>query len=85
VQGYPTLKFFKGGRLFEYDGPRHADGNIRIVCLLRVVSFNMIQPFKYFNFNLCKLVCECWKLIVGPRLIGCTAHTIDDGVWCWEL
>ena len=26
VSGYPTLKWFKNGQAFDYDGPRHEDG-----------------------------------------------------------
>ena len=26
VSGYPTLKWFKGGRAFDYDGPRQEEG-----------------------------------------------------------
>jgi len=26
VSGYPTLKWFKGGQSFDYDGPRHEEG-----------------------------------------------------------
>jgi len=29
VSGYPTLKFFKNGRSFDYDGPRQAEGIVR--------------------------------------------------------
>jgi len=26
VSGYPTLKWFKAGQVFDYDGPRKEDG-----------------------------------------------------------
>lgn len=26
VSGYPTLKWFKGGQVFDYEGPRKEDG-----------------------------------------------------------
>jgi len=26
VSGYPTLKWFKAGRAFDYEGPRREDG-----------------------------------------------------------
>jgi len=28
---YPTLKWFKGGREFDYDGPRQADGRLSMI------------------------------------------------------
>lgn len=28
IQGYPTLKFFRDGKVEDYDGPREADGII---------------------------------------------------------
>ena len=33
VSGYPTLKWFKGGRAFDYEGPRHENGTDSFVCL----------------------------------------------------
>ena len=30
VTGFPSLKFWKDGEVSEYDGPREADGNLRI-------------------------------------------------------
>jgi len=34
VSGYPTLKWFKGGQLFDYDGPRKEDGKYGAVHLV---------------------------------------------------
>jgi len=34
VSGYPTLKWFKDGRAFDYDGPRQENGKDSFVYLL---------------------------------------------------
>ena len=37
VSGYPTLKFFKFGQPYDYDGPRNAEG------LLDVTVFHLLN------------------------------------------
>lgn len=37
VSGYPTLKFFKKGTAFDYDGPRNKDGMVFVCFLVYII------------------------------------------------
>lgn len=48
VKGYPTLKIFRNGRRFDYDGPRDANGFLSVILTskyLGIVSY-MIEQSK---------------------------------------
>lgn len=40
VTGYPTLKIFRKGKVFDYNGPREKYGRSPIVSLLAVCPFD---------------------------------------------
>ena len=71
VSGYPTLKIFRKGTAYEYDGPRHEEGIGNSSTFLKMfVTFSLPAPQMKLNSGQ-KSLCETalFKvLVLGPHL-----------------